>query len=90
MVDLEKGGYLWGLEKQGVSWGFSQFWVLLEHLGLKLASRLGLTGIGLFSGSLLWVIILSQKSRLMRRCCDTAIVSIMLSVFCSFEDWWVA
>jgi hypothetical protein len=57
VVDLEKGAYLWGLEKtEG-----SHVGVLLDLLGLKLASGLGLTGIGLFSGSLLWAIILSPK-----------------------------
>ena len=51
VVDLEKeeAYYLdWG-----GGWGFSLFWLLVECLGLNLASGLGLTGILLFQGSLL-------------------------------------
>ncbi len=56
VVDLGKGACLWVLEKGGFSW----FWVLLERLGLKLASGLDFTGIG-FSWSLLCEITFFQK-----------------------------
>ena len=52
VVSLGKGACLWGLEKAGGPYDFGFFWVDLERLGLKLASGLGLTGIG-FTGSLL-------------------------------------